>query len=144
MDVHSWGREPLPAPPVLLVDPDPAHRHDVAAVLAEGRLTNPLLPLGSLADLRDHLAEGGTAAAAICSAGLPDGDCVDVIAALATRRSTRRTPVVVTASSTRELIDSDAAYAAGAAAYLLWPVAATGLVDVLRRLDLPWQLAVTA
>lgn len=125
-------------PEIVVVDPDPTHRRDLAASIAAGRLTNPVAGVDGLAALPSRLVE--RPAAVLTASRLPDGSCLDVLDLVGTYGA--GTPVVVLGDGDPERVIA-AAHARGAAAYLSWPVAPAAVVGVLQGLELHWTLSAT-
>lgn len=130
-------------PPVLLVDPDPAHQHDLQAGLRARRVANPLVALDGLGQLVRHQAAHArlAPAAVLCALRLPDGTAWDALTLLRAQSATSRTPVLFLAEA-EDADAADLAVEAGAAACLTWPVAGLAAVDALSR-ELSWLLVPT-
>lgn len=125
--------------PIVLVDPDEHHHRAVRATLHTARVVNTVVRATCLADLgrRGHEPRP---AAVLTASTLPDGSCLDVLEEVRSRLAWRRTPVVVLGHDDDEALIAEV-HERGAAAYLSWPVATAGLIDVLRGTGLPWALA---
>ena len=137
-----------PHPPILLVEDNSSHVLLVRRFLAKGGLANPIHAWNDGADAIAYLQGIGEyadrsrhplPALVITDLGMAGVGGMEVLRATRETPGLGRTPVVVMSGSTEES-DIDKVYRLGATAYLLKPVAFEALLDVIRRLEMPWAL----
>jgi CheY-like chemotaxis protein len=135
-------------PPLLLAEDDDNHVYLVHRFLTKGGLVNPIYAIGDGAEAVAYLrGEGQYAdrvkyplpAVVITDLGMTGTSGLEVLRTVRAHPALRDTPVVVMTGSTADA-DIDAVHKLGASAYLVKPVAFDALLDVIRRLGLPWAL----
>jgi len=135
-------------PPVLLAEDDESHVHLVRRFLAKGGLVNPIHAVhdgaaavaylngdGRYADRAEYMLP----AVVITDLHLSGAGGLDVLRAVRSDPELMDTPVVVMSGSIEDK-DIAAVHQLGASAYLVKPVAFEALLDVIRRLGMPWAL----
>ncbi|GEP36359.1 hypothetical protein NPS01_00220 [Nocardioides psychrotolerans] len=137
---------PATSPPVLVASADPARAAALATALAAGGLANPVRTATSVRDAVDLLlgipgrTRDRVPVVVVTDHRFPDGSGVEVLRAARGHLQLRRTPVVVVGHDATEA-ELDEMHRLGVSAYLNVGVAAVALLDVVRRLPLPWSLA---
>ncbi|MDX6250141.1 MAG: hypothetical protein QOF10_3501 [Kribbellaceae bacterium] len=135
-------------PPVLLAEDDESHVHLVRRFLAKGGLVNPIHAVRDGADAVAYLNGDGRyadrteyplPAVVITDLNLAGTGGLEVLRAVRGDEALKDTPVVVMSGSTEDK-DIGNVHRLGASAYLVKPVAFEALLDVIRRLGLPWAL----
>jgi CheY-like chemotaxis protein len=135
-------------PPVLLAEDDESHVHLVRRFVAKGGLVNPIHAVRDGAEAVAYLNGDGrygdrTAyplpAVVITDLNLPGTGGLEVLRAVRSHEALKDTPVVVMSGSIEDS-DIEAVHRLGASAYLVKPVAFEALLDVIRRLGMPWAL----
>jgi CheY-like chemotaxis protein len=133
-------------PPVLLAEDDESHVHLVRRFLAKGGLVNPIHAVRDGADAVAYLNGDGRyadrteyplPAVVITDLNLAGTGGLEVLRAVRGDEALKDTPVVVMSGSTEDK-DIGNVHRLGASAYLVKPVAFEALLDVIRRLGLPW------
>ena len=133
------------ARPILVVDEDPVAALLIRTCLTAAKLTNPV---SVLADGEQAMAVldrsvGGHCrppALVLLDGKLPGVSGLDLLTWMRLQPVLREVPVLfLTGDDSRASVR--AAYAAGAASYLVKPVAFEALTGVLQGLGLPWTLA---
>jgi CheY-like chemotaxis protein len=135
-------------PPVLLAEDDESHVHLVRRFLVKGGLVNPILAVRDGAEAVAYInGEGRYAdrseyplpAVVITDLNLAGTGGLEVLRAVRGDEQLKDLPVVVMSGSTEDE-DIGAVHRLGASAYLVKPVAFEALLDVIRRLGMPWAL----
>jgi CheY-like chemotaxis protein len=135
-------------PPLLLAEDDDNHVYLVRRFLTKGGLINPIYTIGDGAEAVAYLRGEGQyedrdkyplPAVVITDLGMTGTSGLEVLRTVRAHPALRDIPVVVMTGSTADA-DIDAVHQLGASAYLVKPVAFDALLDVIRRLGLPWAL----
>lgn len=135
-------------PPVLLAEDDDSHVHLVQRFLAKGGLVNPIHAVRDGAEAIAYLqGNGGYADRAryplpvvvITDLNLAGAGGMEVLRAVRDAEQLVPIPVVVMSGSTEDENIAEV-HRLGAQAYLVKPVAFEALLDVIRRLRMPWAL----
>ncbi|HYU85837.1 MAG TPA: response regulator [Kribbellaceae bacterium] len=135
-------------PPVLLAEDDESHVHLVRRFLVKGGLVNPIHAVRDGAEAVAYInGEGRYAdrseyplpAVVITDLNLAGTGGLEVLRAVRSDERLKDLPVVVMSGSTQDE-DVGAVHRLGASAYLVKPVAFEALLDVIRRLGMPWAL----
>jgi CheY-like chemotaxis protein len=135
-------------PPVLLAEDDESHVHLVRRFVAKGGLVNPIHAVRDGAEAVAYLNGDGRyadrteyplPAVVITDLNLAGTGGLEVLRAVRSDEELKDTPVVVMSGSIEDK-DIEAVHRLGASAYLVKPVAFEALLDVIRRLGLPWAL----
>ena len=132
-------------PPVLLAEDDQTHVLLVRRFLAKGGLVNPIHAVRDGAEALAYLrGEGEYAdreppAVLITDLNLDGTSGLDVLRAVRTDDRLRDLPVVVMSGSVAD-DDINAVHELGGSAYLVKPVAFEALLDVIRKLGMPWAV----
>lgn len=138
-------------PTVLVVGHDADRLQATRDALALGRLTNPVVACDDAVAARDYvLGRGAYAdreahplpAVVVTDLRLPRGSGLDVLRAVRSHLTLRRTPVVVVADVDAGVDEREIAEVQhlGAAAFLARDVAADVLVGVIRDTGVPWSV----
>ncbi len=134
--------------PILVAEDDAQHRLLICAAFAAARLANPI-----------HLVEDGEEAVAylggrgrygdrrryplpalvLLDLHMPRRSGLEVLGWLRSNDVLDRVPVLLLTASEEEA-DINEAFAAGASSYLVKPVGFDALLDVVKTLDLRWQI----
>jgi CheY-like chemotaxis protein len=135
-------------PPVLLAEDDESHVHLVRRFLLKGGLVNPIHAVRDGAEAVAYLSGEGRygdrgeyplPAVVITDLNLAGVSGLEVLRAVRDDEELKDLPVVVMSGSTEDA-DIGAVHQLGASAYLVKPVAFEALLDVIRRLGMPWAL----
>ena len=135
-------------PPVLLAEDDESHVHLVRRFVAKGGLVNPIHAVGNGAEAVAYLNGDGRyadrieyplPAMVITDLNLAGTGGLEVLRAVRSDEELKDIPVVVMSGSIEDS-DIEAVHRLGASAYLVKPVAFEALLDVIRRLGMPWAL----
>ena len=138
-------------PTVLVVGHDDDRLQATRDALALGRLTNPVVACRDAIEARDYvLGRGAYAdrtahplpAVVVTDLRLPRGSGLDVLRAVRSHLTLRRTPVVVVADVEEGVEEQEITEVQqlGAAAFLARHVAADVLVGVIRDTGVPWSV----
>jgi CheY-like chemotaxis protein len=139
-------------PPVLLAEDDASHVHLVRRFLTKGGLVNPIHAVRDGAEAVAYLNGDGRyadrdeyslPAVVITDLHLAGTGGLEVLRAVRSDPELKDTPVVVMSGSIEDK-DIAAVHQLGASAYLVKPVAFEALLDVIRRLGMPWALQLPA
>lgn len=132
-------------PPVLLAEDDQTHVLLVRRFLAKGGLVNPIHAVRDGAEALAYLrAEGQYAdreapAVLITDLTLNGTSGLELLRAVRSDEQLRDLPVVVMSGSVADE-DISAVHGLGGSAYLVKPVAFEALIDVIRKLGMPWAV----
>jgi CheY-like chemotaxis protein len=136
------------APPILLVEDDPAHARLVCIVLEKAGLANPVTVIPDGDRAVDYLEGSGPyadrdehplPALVLLDGRLPGRDGLEVLAWIRKQPGLKAVPVMMFSGSNEPEAISRA-FELGVTRYLVKPVAFDALVDAVSGLGLPWAI----
>lgn len=126
-------------PSLLVVGHDELQLQATRDALLFGRLLNPVVACGDLAEVTAYVSAHPAPAVVLTALRLSDGCAADVLRLVSGHAFLRGTPVIVVSEDAEE--DAiDEVHRLGAAAYLDRSLAVDVLVDVIRDTGIPWAL----
>jgi CheY-like chemotaxis protein len=130
--------------PILLLEDERATAALVGQLLAGERITNPVESLDNGEAALDYLnlvvaGEAPTPVLCVLDLSLPGVSGLDVLRHIRSTPQIAHLTVIMLTGSGNDA-DIDAAYELGIAAYLIKPAGVHGLPDVVRELDLAYEL----
>lgn len=127
-------------PPVLLAEDDETHVLLVRRFLAKGGLVNPIHAVRDGAEALAYLrGDNEPPAVLITDLNLNGTSGLEVLRAVRSDERHKDLPVVVMSGSVADQ-DISAVHELGGSAYLVKPVAFEALLDVIRKLGMPWAV----
>lgn len=135
--------------PILVAEDDAQHRLLICAAFAAARLANPIHLVEDGEEAVSYLGGRGKyadrrryplPALVLLDLHMPRRSGLEVLGWLRSRNGgLNRVPVLLLTASEEEA-DINEAFAAGASSYLVKPVGFDALLDVVKTLDLRWQI----